>query len=98
MGMTKTQFIIGIVDVTGVSKQDVASVLAELAELVKAELAATGKVTIPGVVTLTTKVRPSTETRLGVNPFTKQEQVFHGKPTSLAVKARVVKNIKDAVR
>ena len=34
--------------------------------------------------------------RKGINPFTKQEQVFAAKPATVRIKARALKKLKDA--
>jgi DNA-binding protein HU-beta len=41
--------------------------------------------------------KPATETRSGVNPFTKEPMEFAAKPASKSVKASPLKVAKDAV-
>jgi len=98
MSLTKTELVDDICARTGLDRRTVAGVLTALAEAVKDELAASGEVTIPGITKLKTKMKPARKTRLGINPFTRQEQIFKSKPASLGVKAFAVKAVKDAVR
>jgi nucleoid DNA-binding protein len=95
MSLSKTAFIEELAATAGCDKKTCAAVLAALAEVVKGELAATGEVTIPGITKLKAKETPARKTRLGINPFTKQQQVFHSKPAGVKVKSFPVKNIKD---
>jgi hypothetical protein len=41
--------------------------------------------------------KPATKARQGINPFTKQPQMFAAKPASKSVRARPIKAIKDAM-
>ena len=42
-------------------------------------------------------VRPETQDRMGVNPFTKQPILIKGKPSRRVVKAAPVKALKDSI-
>ena len=42
--------------------------------------------------------KPATKERVGINPFTKQEQVFKAKPARTVPKALPLKNLKDMVK
>ena len=42
--------------------------------------------------------KPARPAREGINPFTKEKQMFAAKPASKAVRARPVKAVKDAVK
>jgi nucleoid DNA-binding protein len=95
--LTKAQFISGIAESAGLDKKAVSSVLDAIADLVKKQLGpdGPGEVTVPGLVKLKAKVRPATEDRPGVNPFTKQPTTIKGKPASRTVKALPIKALKD---
>jgi len=98
MSLTKSSLLQRLSEDTNLDKKSCGLVLEVLAEIIKDELASTGEVTIPGVVKLKAKATPATKTRVGINPFTKQEQTFHSKPAGFKVRALPVKNVKDVFR
>ena len=53
--------------------------------------------TIPGLMKLRVVKKPATKARKGINPFTGEEMMFKAKPASKAVKATVLKGLKDMV-
>ena len=55
----------------------------------------TGQFQIPGLLKIVTKHVPAKPKRKGINPFTKEEQVFPAKPATTRVKARPMKKLKD---
>ena len=61
------------------------------------ELNAAGEFTIPGFAKFSVVIKPATEARKGINPFTKEPMDFAAKPASKAIKARPLKVAKDAV-
>jgi len=95
MSLTKTGMVETLAAMTDCDKKTCAAVLAALAEIVKEELATTGEVTIPGITKLKAKSTPARKTRMGINPFTKEQMVFKSKPAGVKVKSFPVKNIKD---
>jgi len=54
-----------------------------------------GQFQLPGLLKIVTKHVPAKPKRKGINPFTKQEQVFAAKPATTRVKARPMKRLKD---
>ena len=42
--------------------------------------------------------KPATKARMGVNPFTGQEQMFKAKPARRVVKVRPLKNLKEMAK
>ena len=61
------------------------------------ELKKNGIFVLPGFAKFVVVKKPARPAREGINPFTKEKQMFAAKPASKAVKARAVKAIKDAV-
>lgn len=55
-----------------------------------------GTFTIPGMLKLTTVHVPAKPKRKGINPFTKEEQIFAAKPATTKLKSRMMKRLKDA--
>lgn len=95
--MTKTQITASIADSTGLSKKQVADVLAELETLIEGSIKkrAIGEFTLPGLMKITTVKKPAVKARKGVNPFTGEETMFKAKPASVAVKVRPLKKLKE---
>ncbi len=52
--------------------------------------------TLPGLLKIEVQKVPAKPKRKGINPFTKQEQVFAAKPATVRIKARALKKLKDA--
>jgi DNA-binding protein HU-beta len=68
-----------------------------LADVGHAELKQTGAFLVPGFAKFEVTVKPATEARVGVNPFTKEPMTFKAKPASKVVRARPIKALKDAL-
>src|SRR4051812_34480041 len=96
--MTKTQLIDAIAEGTQISKADVKQVIEHMASIGYKELNESGEFTVPGFVKMSVSIKPATEARTGVNPFTKEPREFAAKPASKKVKASPLKVAKDAVK
>ena len=81
----------------GASRKDVKAVLGALAEIGRKELKKNGVFVMPGFAKFVVVKKPARPARQGINPLTKQPQMFAARPARKAVKARPVKAIKDAV-
>jgi DNA-binding protein HU-beta len=95
--MNKSQLIDAVSESSGVSKNDVKTVIENMATVGYKELNESGEFVIPGFVKMTVVNKPATETRSGINPFTKEPMEFAAKPASKTVKASPLKVAKDAV-
>ena len=95
--MTKTQLIDAIAEATQLSKGDVKQVVEQMATIGYKELNESGEFTVPGFVKMSIAIKPATEARMGVNPFTKEPMEFAAKPASKKVKVSPLKVVKDAV-
>ena len=97
--MNKSQLTATIAEQTGLTKAQVNGVLAALGETVQKELGkkGPGQFTIPGLLKLTVTKKPATKAREGVNPFTGEKIQIAAKPARNVVRARVLKQLKDAV-
>ena len=97
--MNKSQLTATIAEQTGLTKAQVNGVLAALGETVQQELGkkGPGQFTIPGLLKLTVTKKPATKAREGVNPFTGEKIQIAAKPARNVVRARVLKQLKDAV-
>ena len=98
--MTKSEFVGAIAKKSGLEKKQVNAALAALNEVVYKELGkgGAGEVVLPGLIKFVTVKKPAVPAREGINPFTGQPTVFKAKPASKVVKARPVKQLKDAIK
>ena len=96
---TKTQILAGLADATGLSKKDIASVFDALGAMIGQEIGKSGPGTfnLPGLCKILVQRKPATPARKGINPFTKEEQMFKAKPARNVVKVRPLKALKDMV-
>jgi nucleoid DNA-binding protein len=94
---TKTQIVSQISEDTELSKKQVDSVLDSLAEIIQLHInkRSVGEFVLPGLMKIQTVKKPATKARMGINPFTKEEQMFKAKPASITVKVRPLKKLKE---
>jgi DNA-binding protein HU-beta len=95
--MTKSQLIDAISEETRISKNDVRTVIDQMATIGYKELNESGEFVVPGFAKISVVNKPATEARSGVNPFTKEPMEFAAKTASKTVKASPLKAAKDAV-
>jgi len=95
--MSKTALINDLTTKTGLSKGQVSEVLDALAAVGIDALKAGDEFTIPGLVKISTKAKPATEERMGINPFTKATITIAAKPASKTIKAKPLPALKKAV-
>lgn len=76
------------------NKRDVREELDIMSDVIAKGLKKEGRVTVRGVGIFSTKKKPATKKRKGINPFTKEEQEFAAKPASTQVKVRPAKALK----
>lgn len=96
--LTKSGLVAHIVETTEVTAKDVHAVLAALESTIHASVhkKGAGAFTLPGLLKITSVHVPAKPKRKGINPFTKQEQVFAAKPATTKLKVRPLKKLKDA--
>jgi DNA-binding protein HU-beta len=95
---TKTEFLTALqAKHSGLSRQDLASVLDSIGQIVIDALKTEGVAVIPGVVKLKAVKKAATPEKPGINPFTKQPITVKAKPESVRVKVSPQKMIKEAV-
>jgi DNA-binding protein HU-beta len=95
--MNKSQLIEAVAESSQVSREDVKNVIEHLATVGHKVMKDSGEFTLPGFAKFSVVVKPATEARMGVNPFTKEPMQFAAKPASKVIKARPLKAAKDAV-
>lgn len=96
--LSKSGLISHIAQQTNVEAKHVKAVLGalEVTVLGAVHKKGAGQFTLPGLFKLNVVQVPAKPKRTGINPFTKQEQVFAAKPASVKVKVRPLKKLKDA--
>jgi nucleoid DNA-binding protein len=94
---TKTQIAEHIAESTELTKAQVNSVLDSLGEVINLHVKkrSVGEFVLPGILKITTVSKPAVKARKGINPFTKEEQMFKAKPATTVVKVRPLKGLKD---
>jgi nucleoid DNA-binding protein len=97
---TKSEVLASIAKTTGLSRKQVVSVLDALSGLVGRAVSKKGPgvFVVPGLMKITVVQKPATPERTGINPFTRQEQVFKAKPARRVVKIRALKGLKDMAK
>jgi nucleoid DNA-binding protein len=98
--VTKSEILSNIAEATQLSRKQVASVLDALAGQIKSAVGKKGPgvFALPGLIKIIVIQKPATPERKGINPFTKQEQVFKAKPARKVVKVRPLKALKDMAK
>ena len=94
---TKGQVIQTAAEAAGLSRKQVSAVFESLSTQIESALGkkGAGTFTVPGLMRINVITRPATKARKGINPFTKEEQMFKAKPARKVVKVRPLKGLKD---
>ena len=97
---TKSEILSSIAAATQLSRKQVASVFDALSDQIKAAVGKKGPgvFALPGLLKIRVIHKPATPERKGINPFTKQEQIFKAKPARRVIKVRPLKALKDMAR
>ena len=97
---SKSEILAGIAEETQLSRKQVASVFEALSGQIKNALGKKGPglFVVPGLMKVIMVQKPAVKARKGINPFTKQEQMFKAKPARKVVKVRPLKSLKDMVK
>ena len=96
---TKSEILSNVAEATGLSRKQVTSVFDALSGQIESAVGKKGPgiFSLPGLLKITVVHKPATPKRKGINPFTKQEQVFAAKPARKVIKIRPFKALKDMV-
>jgi nucleoid DNA-binding protein len=97
--MTKSEILNALAEETGLNRKEIACVLEELGTLIGKNLSKRGPgvFNVPGLMKVKVVRKPATKARKGINPFTKEEQMFKAKPARNVVKILPLKGLKDMV-
>lgn len=97
---TKTQIIAALAETTGLSKKDVAGLMAALGDMIEGHMKkrGSGEFTIPDTGVKIRRVRkPARKARMGRNPATGEEMKIAAKPASTVVRVTALKALKDTI-
>ena len=94
---TKSEILANIAQATELSRKQVSSVFESLSEQIKFAVGKKGPgiFAVPGLMKIIVINKPATKARKGINPFTKEEQMFKAKPARKVIKVRPLKALKD---
>ncbi len=97
---TKSEILSKIAEATELSRKQVASVFEALSSQIKAGVGKKGPgiFVVPGLMKILVIHKPAMPERKGINPFTKQEQIFAAKPARNVIKVRPLKALKDMAK
>jgi nucleoid DNA-binding protein len=95
---TKSEVYADIAGATALTRKQVAAVFDALSESIKKSLKKGGIFAVPGLMKLVVIRKPAQPAKKGINPFTKQEQMFKAKPARNVIKIRALKSLKDMVK
>lgn len=97
---TKGEILTSVAAATGLSRKQVASVIESLSGQIAAAVGKKGPgvFALPGLLKIMVVQKPAVPARKGINPFTKQEQMFKAKPARRVVKVRPLKALKDMAK
>jgi nucleoid DNA-binding protein len=97
---TKSEILASIAGTTELSRKQVASVFEALSELIAKNVGKKGPglFVVPGLMKIMVVQKPAVPAHKGINPFTKQEQMFKAKPARKVIKVRPLKALKDMAK
>jgi nucleoid DNA-binding protein len=98
--MTKSAVYTEIANSTKLSRKQVAEVFDALSKIIRNQLGKKGPgvFTLPGLIKMKLVRKKATPARQGINPFTKQPQMFKAKPARNIVRARPLKTLNEMVK
>ena len=98
--LNKSEILTSISETTELSRKQVASVFDALSGLIKKNVGkkGPGMFVVPGLLKIVVIQKPAVKARKGINPFTKQEQMFKAKPARKVIKVRPMKALKDMAK
>ena len=97
---SKSEIMTAIAENTELSRKQVKAVFDALAREIEYAVGKKGPgvFAVPGLVKIKVIHKPATKARKGINPFTKQEQMFKAKPARNVIKVRPLKALKDMAK
>lgn len=97
---SKGELLTSVAEETGLTRKQVSAVLDSLGGQIAKNIGkkGPGSFVLPGLMKINVITKPATKARKGINPFTKQEQMFKAKPARKVVKVRPLKSLKEMAK
>jgi nucleoid DNA-binding protein len=97
---TKSEILACLAEATELSRKQVAGVFDALSCCIKNAVGKKGPgvFALPGLLKIMVVQKPAVPAHKGINPFTKQEQMFKAKPARRVIKVRPLKALKDMAK
>ena len=97
---SKGEILSNAAEAAGISRKQAAAVLESLSSQIGRAVGkkGVGTFTVPGLMRINVINKPAVKARMGINPFTKQEQMFKAKPARRVIKVRALKGLKDMAK
>jgi hypothetical protein len=94
----RTSLVAHLAEMAAVEIKAVKAIIASLGATILASVhkKGLGSFTLPGLLKVNVINVPAKKKRTAIDPFTKQERVFAAKPTTVKIKTRALKKLKDA--
>ena len=95
--LTKSGIVKALMDMTTLSRKEIAAVLDGIGTLIELHVKSRGpgKFVMPGLMKVSVVRKPATPARKGVSPFTGEAMVFKAKPARRVVKIRALRKLKE---
>ncbi len=95
--LTKSGILKAIMDLTGLAKKDVVSVMDAFGTVIELHVKnrGPGKFTLPGLLKINVVNKPATKARPGINPFTGESIMVKAKPARRVVKIKALRKLKE---
>ncbi|HSW94200.1 MAG TPA: HU family DNA-binding protein [Gammaproteobacteria bacterium] len=95
--LTKGGIVKALMDMTTLSRKDIAAVLDGIGTLIELHVKSRGpgKFVMPGLMKVSVVKKPATPARKGRNPFTGEEVMFKAKPARRVIKIRALSKLKE---
>jgi len=95
--LTKGGIVKALMDMTTLSRKDIAAVLDWIGTLIELHVKSSGpgKFVMPGLMKVSVVKKPATPARKGRNPFTGEEVMFKAKPARRVIKIRALSKLKE---
>jgi nucleoid DNA-binding protein len=93
----KSEFLAVLAEHTDLARKDIAKVLEAIGHIASVHLVKNGPgvFIFPGFFKMTIKLKPATQEKPGINPFTGEAIKIKAKPASRTVRVRVLKKFKS---
>ncbi len=98
--LTKSALVAHLADATHVAAKDARALLVALENTILASIGkkSAGTFVLPGLLKITVTSVAAKPARKGINPFTGEPTTFKAKPSTIRVKVRPMKKLKDAAK